>query len=366
MNVTETIRPTAARQQFEFEGRIGSFVGLAAVNLLLTILTIGIFRFWAKTRVRRYLWGQTRFGDDALEYHGTGLELLVGALLALVLVVVPVFALSMFGQAMVAQGDVLLAGLANLALFLGLFYIIGVGIYRSRRYLLSRTSWRGIRGGMEAGGWAFGVLSLKLAFLQVITLGLATPYIGTRTWNALTNDARFGSFAFESDSTASGLYPRFFASLAGAFVVMGGAVAILYATGTVAALGNPTPGPGLITTILTLYAVLIVAMLGVALIMASYHAAFLRRVFEATTLGGLRFGIDVSGGDFVRFYLGNAALVVLTLGFGVLLLPFRTWSFYFRRLTTSGALDADTLMQTSLQGPRQGDGIADAFDLGAV
>lgn len=365
MNIVDTVRPQSARQDFEFEGRMRSFVGLAAVNLLLTIITLGFYRFWAKTRVRRYLWSHTRFAGDPLEYHGTGLELLIGAVLALLLIVLPLFGLFALFQALLAQGQFVQAGLLYAAILVGLFYIIGVGVYRSQRYLLSRTSWRGIRGGMIAGGWRFGVKYLGLGVLQMVTLGLATPYTAVRIWNGLLNDAEFGSFAFRSDASSSGLYPRFIgslvASLAFAAVVFGLAFAV-YGTPNIGA----APGPELIQAILALYGAAIVAFLGIAVIMAGYHAAYLRRVFAATSLGELRLGIDVDGGDLVRFYLGNAAIVVLTLGFGILVMPFRTWGFYFRLLQTSGALDADELMQTSLQGPRQGDGIADAFDLAAV
>ena len=40
----------------------------------LTVLTLGIYRFWAKTRMRKYIWSSVNIGDDNLEYTGTGLE----------------------------------------------------------------------------------------------------------------------------------------------------------------------------------------------------------------------------------------------------------------------------------------------------
>jgi len=316
--------------------------------------------------VRRYLWSHTRFAGDPLEYRGTGLELLIGALLALVLVMVPLFALSTLFQVLMAQGQPVLAALCYAALMFGLFYIVGVGVYRSRRYLLSRTAWRGIRGGMEAGGWGFGVVYLKLGLLQIATLGLATPYISVRTWNLLVNDARFGSFAFRSDATVSGLYPRFLVALVASLLLLGGTFGLLITGQMASVFSNPVPGPAMVRNLIVIYAAVIAAFFGVALIMAGYYAALLRRLFAATSLGGLRFGIEVGAGDLARFYLGNAAIVVLTLGLGIMVMPFRTWSFYLRRLRTEGALDADELMQTSLQGPKQGDGIADAFDLSAV
>ena len=43
-------------------------------NLLLTIITVGIYRFWAKTRVRQFFWRHTKLLGDRLEYLGTGGE----------------------------------------------------------------------------------------------------------------------------------------------------------------------------------------------------------------------------------------------------------------------------------------------------
>jgi uncharacterized membrane protein YjgN (DUF898 family) len=365
MNIIETSGALVPRTSIAFEGRMGAFVRLAAVNLLLMLLTLGIYRFWAKTRVRRYLWSHTRVDGDALEYRGTGAELLVGALLAVVLVIAPLFAVSMALQVVAAQGQFVLAGLLYLALVSGLFYVIGVGVYRSRRYLLSRTSWRGIRGGMEAAGWRFGLRYLGLSLLQMVTLGLATPSISVRIWNGLVNDARFGSFAFASDAVAKGLYPRFLLSLLASGIVIGGAVMLLMGVSAFAMLLTEV-GPATVAGILFIYAAAFVALFAAALIMAGYQAAFMRRVFGATSLGGLRFGLDVGARDLIRFHIGNALIVALTLGLGIVVLPFRTWTFYLGRLRTEGALDADTLTQTSLQGPGQGDGIADAFDLSAI
>ena len=58
------------------------------VNLLLTIVTLGIYRFWAKTRIRRYLWSQTEFLGDRFEYTGTGKELLIGFLIVFAFLIV--------------------------------------------------------------------------------------------------------------------------------------------------------------------------------------------------------------------------------------------------------------------------------------
>ena len=356
----------ASRHDVEFEGTMGGFVGLAAVNMLLTIITFGIYRFWAKTQVRRYLWGNTRFDGEPLEYRGRGVELLIGALIAFGVILVPLFIVSSIAAALQVQGQIAVAGLLQSVTGLGLLYLIGVGLYRSQRYLLSRTSWRGVRGGMMNGGWAYGGLYLVLTFMQGATLGLATPYVSTRLWNLRMNDAMFGSFSFQADATWKPLFGRFVAALLAAAALTGLVVYSFWSTISGVDEALKTPGADIFGAVASFYGVMLLLGVGIALIMANYTAFYWRHVIAATSLDGLSFRFEASTGDWVRYYVVNALIVVLTLGLGLLVMPFRTWSFFIGHLETEGALDTDAMLQTTLEAPRQGDGIADAFDLAAV
>ena len=61
-----------AESAFGFDGTWQEFAPIAFTNLLLTIVTLGIYRFWATTRERQYFWSRTRFVDERLEWAGTG------------------------------------------------------------------------------------------------------------------------------------------------------------------------------------------------------------------------------------------------------------------------------------------------------
>ena len=61
-------------------GRVGR---IALVNTFLALITIGVYRFWGKTRLRQYLWGAVRFQGDSLEYTGRPIELFLGFLIAI-------------------------------------------------------------------------------------------------------------------------------------------------------------------------------------------------------------------------------------------------------------------------------------------
>ena len=368
MNVMAPVMPDEVRP-LEFSGSSGSYLGMALVNLLLTVVTFGIYRFWAKTKVRRYLWERTSFHGEALEYRGRGIEKFLGALLVFAVLAVPLFGITLIAAVLTKGGQPLSAMALYIGLYIGLIWLLGVGIYRSQRYMFSRTSWRGIRGGMAGGGWRFGLLYLGMVLLQFVTIGFASPYTTTRLWNARMNDAMFGSVPVSATAAWRPLFGTFLLSWIGAIAVYAITIALLFTRfADVIARFKPgaasPPAPGAVMgDLLTLYGVFILAGIVIALIMLRYHAAMLRELFARTQLGTMGFDLSVSARELLLFYLGNIAIVALTLGLGAVMMPYRIWSFYVRRLATVGHFDVDAMLQTSLAAPVQGDGLADAFDV---
>ena len=68
----------------DYVGTKGRLFRLAMVTSLWTVLTLGIYRFWMKTRLRRFYWSAIRPGGHPLEYVGEPLEKLLGFLIAVV------------------------------------------------------------------------------------------------------------------------------------------------------------------------------------------------------------------------------------------------------------------------------------------
>lgn len=160
--------------RFEYDGRHVPFARIVAVNALYQLLTGMIFRFWARTRERKYLWSHVRLGDDRLEYTGTGLELFLGFLKVLAIILFPViggFTLLMllFGNDPVVFG--VIYGL-NLLVIVFLMY---VAVYTARRYRLTRTLWRGIRGTLAGSAVKYALAAMGYTLMVMLTLGLASP-----------------------------------------------------------------------------------------------------------------------------------------------------------------------------------------------
>jgi uncharacterized membrane protein YjgN (DUF898 family) len=77
----------SSRERFRFSGRAGEYFGIWIVNLLLTLVTVGLYSPWAKVRRKRYFYGNTWLADGNFEYHGNPIAILKGRLIALVALV---------------------------------------------------------------------------------------------------------------------------------------------------------------------------------------------------------------------------------------------------------------------------------------
>src|ERR1041384_3877423 len=117
-----------------FNGVEDAFWRLLTRGAVLLLVTLGIYRFWLQTDVRRFLWNNTEIAGNHLEYIGTARELLIGFLIAIAFLV-PLYAIFYLGALAAGWIGQLASVLAVLALgLLGQF-----AVYRARRYRLSRT-----------------------------------------------------------------------------------------------------------------------------------------------------------------------------------------------------------------------------------
>jgi uncharacterized membrane protein YjgN (DUF898 family) len=351
---------------FRFTGRWQDYAPIAFTNLLLMIVTLGIYRFWATTRTRRYLWSHTDFIDESLEWTGTGKELFVGFLLALLLFGLPFLFLQLGVQALTLRGHAAIAGLLSIGAFFFLLFLAGVARFRALRYRLSRTYWHGIRGGSDAAGLGYGFSWLWKSAVGVIPLWLLVPWSMTSLWNDRWEKMSFGSQQFRAVAEAGPIYKRFllFYLVPLLFVVIGGVVAAMFASGAVKLdQSNVAATAGLIGfAILAFFGIYL--LLG--LVALAYYAAFMREAIGKLSLGDIDFQFKATTGQWLLLFLIDVVLVACTLGLGALFLTYRHWKFFVTHLEATGEVSLSTLGQSTTREPGQGEGLLDAFDIGAI
>ncbi len=384
---------------FEFRGDWKEFFPIAASNLLLTLVTLGVYRFWATTRERRYFWSQTRFIDDTLEWTGTGKELFLGFLMAIVALIVPVIGLQFLIQALILQGQTALAGALGVGFYFIILFLVGFATFRALRYRLSRTHWHGIRGGSEDPGFRYGLSYIWKTLVGALVLGLLIPWSMTSLWADRWNQMSFGPHRFESAPEWGGLMKRFL------LLYLVPVAAVILGIVTAVSSGGGPGGLGAVVGLLVIafYVVLPLLALG-------YYAAFFREVVGTLSLTTINFQFTARTKEWFLLFLGNAGLYVLALiaalipisALGLfsgladlqpgqdpfaqnpgliagmvlaLIIPmslvgpfirYRNWRFFIRNLEATGVIDLDLLTQSQTKVGSHGEGLFDALDMGAM
>jgi uncharacterized membrane protein YjgN (DUF898 family) len=150
-----------------FVGDRGDYWRLMIRGGVLQAITLGIYRFWLFTDMRRFLWASTEVEGETLEYTGTAAELLIGFLLAIG-ILVPVYALLFVASLELG----ILSILSGVVAFVVLAGFGQYAVYRARRYRLTRTVFRGLR--FHQAGSAVRAMLWWIPI--AMTLGLASPW----------------------------------------------------------------------------------------------------------------------------------------------------------------------------------------------
>jgi uncharacterized membrane protein YjgN (DUF898 family) len=186
-----------------FTGDRGEFRRLVTRGAGLELITVGFYRFWLATDIRRHLWSNTIIDGDAAEYTGRARELLIGFLFALA-ILVPIY-LAYFLVGLEVER---FKAFASIPLFL-FFYLFGqFAIYRARRYRLTRTVWRGVRFWMDGSGWAYAGQALLWGIGTALTLGLLLPWREAALERYKMSHSYYGDLQGSFEGRGSDLFKR--------------------------------------------------------------------------------------------------------------------------------------------------------------
>lgn len=356
--------------KFEFSGETRELVPIALVNFFFNVITLSLYRFWGRTRVRRYLWSRTSVMGDPFEYTGNGKELFIGFVVVLLLIFVPFYGLMIFGQTLIIQQPVLGGTMMGIA-YLMLLFLFGLGWYRAQKFRLSRTRWRGIRGGLEDNGVKYGFKFLGLMILNIITFGLAAPYSANKLWGAESNTRRFGTAKFAYDGFASQFYGRFFGAI-GMYLVM-----VIVIMGGVALLAGPNMidlqtskagqipefSPSVILSGAFMYIGIIFAM---TLAYTFYQFGKICVFWNNTNLENADFKFTGTIGGLLKMIVGNFFIELFTLGILHPIAQMRWLRYFTSHLEIHGDLDLEAIAQREGEAMSYGEGLAEGFDFGGV
>jgi uncharacterized membrane protein YjgN (DUF898 family) len=203
------------REPFTFTGTTREYFGIWIVNVLLTIVTLGIYSAWAKVRRQRYFYGNTWLAGSSFEYHAKPMRILVGR--AIVLSILIAYNLAAWLLPFVA-GLIAVAGIFALPWF----------ITRGLRFNARVTSYRNVRfdfTGRYGGAFLGYVLGAALIYGSG---GVLAPLASQWMWNYNIGHMRYGDRPIKCEPRLEKLYGQWWLP---ALVLVGGMFALVMLAG---------------------------------------------------------------------------------------------------------------------------------------
>ncbi len=275
--------------------------------------------------------------------------------------------------------------------------------FAARRYRMSRTVFRGIRGAMIGKPSAYALRGMRMILLSALTLGIATPYAEIPVTRYLVKNSRFGNQDFDCPSLHGGpLMWRWLITWMSIVLCVG--LFIYVDRHMPKSPADPTP----ITLETTLVLLGLFPSMIISLILYAWYAAFRFRYITSTiTYGTTFFASGIKARSIIwivfRFYLLiigifmlmgliaylfklagithpeipddipniviSLALIWITIILLLSLTPILVYRSLLKRFVQSfvitGTIDYTRITQAA-RGPKRGEGLADVLDVGGL
>lgn len=342
MPIRRGLGPPGDVVSFEFTGSAGEYFRIWIVNVVLTVLSLGIYAAWAKVNKRRYFWGNTQLGGRAFEYTGNPLAILKGNL---------IFGAGAIAYFLAAPVEPLLAVVPGVAVWLVYPWLF----QKAMCFNAHNTRHRNLRFGFHGRVGESYSIHLGLALLMPLTLGLIWPYIDYRKKRYQLDNLSYGTATFRFTGEPAAIYGYFFAAVG---------LALLGAIGTVAAVGVLGAGFQIKDTPAGFVAIAMIYLTG-SVAGLYYKTRLTNYVLGQTSVADVAsFHSSMRVGEVLWMELVNLLAIVCTLGLAVPWAAVRRAHYRWTHVEVrfSGHIEAVTAALTPEPGAL-GDVAADQFDI---
>lgn len=322
---------TDAREvPFVFRGQGFEYFKIWIVNILLTILTLGIYSAWAKVRNKRYFYGNTTLDGASFSYSADPIKILIGRVIAFAFLLLYTFA----GELSVIAG-LLVSGL----LIIFIPWVVCKSLRFNARYSQHRNVPFVFHGRLGEAALAY----LLWPFLGLLTLGLLIPFAYYKQRQFIYGNHAYGTTRFDFRATVGGYYVIFLLMVAGWF---GGL--ILWAI--FAALVSFLALPLIILVYLWAFAYFTASMANL-----NYNNLYIKEH---------RFAADWKVSSYLWLLGSNTLGIIVTLGFFIPWARVRTahYKAEHTRVWAQGDLDAFAADERKTVSS-VGEGVGDLFDI---
>jgi len=307
-----------------YHGDGKSLFKIYIVNVLLSVITLGVYYPWAKAKLLAYHYSETELENSRFAFLGTGKEIFKGFVKALLIFAVWYGGLFYFTLQLQTGEDVAFFTIMTLVWELLILLIFPLAIVGSLKYRLSRTTWRGIHMRYTGNVQSMYKVFLKGFLLTVITFGIYSPWFLINIRKEVMKNIKLGDLNFS-------------------FTGSGGT---LFGIGFV----------GYLLTLITLG----IYMFQWAANMHNFNidSINLNKGNEQAKLKGMATGLGI-----FKLQIVNVFIVIFTLGLGAPYAIIRTIKYYMDTADLVGEITFDEITQAEIDDTNAtGDSILDAFE----
>ena len=342
-----------ATVDFEFRGTAAEYFRIWIVNVLLSMMTVGIYSAWAKVRRKKYFYRNTLLEGDAFDYHADPVKILKGRLIAVA------------GIAMYVAVGYLVPGVEFLVLLL-IFILSPWLIVKARMFNARNSSYRNIRFTFKHNYAGAYKAYLGLPLLIPFTFALIFPFVRFVQNEFIIANSGFGRSAFTFQATP-GKYYRIYFAAAGIFLLVW--ILVIFLLTGLGLNDNGAPGPAdepqtpetsLLLFYLSLIALALAYLVPYVYVTTQVH----NTVFGNTSVARHRLHSNLRVHEMLGIYVTNILAIIFSLGLAIPWARIRTTRYRLEHLslTIVGTLDEFTAAEKA-EVSATGEEVGDFFDI---
>ncbi len=359
---------------FSFTGRAGEYFGIWIVNILLSIITLGIYSAWAKVRNKRYFYGNTKLNGSSFDYLASPIQILKGRIIMFVI----------FAAFALCQN---FYPIAVIPFIIVLYLITPWVMIKALAFNARNSSYRNVRFNFTGKLWEAAKVYVLIPLGTLITLGGLIPFSAFRMNEFVANHSHYGKSSFRFGGTAREYYKAYgiallialpFIVIYGAFMVFGAYISIktfgmdpeAVDTEIEQMISSWMASYGHYLDLVPVHWLPVMAPLAILLAVIGYTyltARLQNYFFSNTKVAEHRFHLDLSFWRLLWIRLSNLVVIALTIGLMVPWAKIRMARYQIERMSLIPRGDLDTLVseqqgKTSAYGEELGEGMD--LDLG--
>ncbi len=300
----EIISGNTSVKRIKYFGKGAEFAVIYFKNIILTILTLGLYYPWAKVEILKYHYQSSELDNSRFQFHATGAEVFKGFIKIYIMII------TLYGflfYAMQTQNKALIFSAMGV-FYLFFILIIPFAVHGAVRYRSSRSSWKGIHfkyiGDRMELFWMF----VKGFLLTIITFGIYGFWLQVDIRKYIFSHLRFGDLSFDFKGKGGDL-----------FWITLKFILLFYIT-------------------LGIYGFW-------------YYKNLIQFYVDNTTITQkgkpVNFKFTMKTGDVFELLIVNMLLIIFTLGIATPWVTVRTLKFFFRFIEIDGELDTNIIQQAT-------------------